>query len=259
MRAKALISKNQVRRQMERRAIALEDGNVMVRLRGCNGRRLWYSVPVLLLFWAPWAAAWAGSLYVSDTTLETVLRSGPGLSYRIFAMIQVGTPVTLVSEQDIWAQVTLEDGKTGWVLKKYLTDEVPWRVTAERLTSRNKALQAQLTEIKQAKQDLSEETAKLKKDLDETRRNLESVRQQYETLKKGSSQYLSLKGSFDKLTEEAKQANERLSEVQQGYDSLKSSTTIQWFLSGAGVLVLGWLLGLIMARTRRRRPSELYR
>ncbi len=253
------MSKNHARRQMESRAIALEDGNAMVRLRRNDGRRLWCSVPVLLLFWVPWTVAWAGNLYVSDTTLETILRTGPGTSHRIISMIQVGTRVTLVSEEDIWAQVTLEDGKTGWMLKKYLTNQPPWVLTAERLTAENKALQAQLAQMKRGKQDLSDETAQVKKDLEATKRELDSVRQQYETLKKGASQYVSLKGAFDKLTEEAKQVNDRLSEVQQGYDNLKSSTMINWFLSGAGVLVLGWLLGLIMARTRRRRTSELYR
>jgi SH3 domain protein len=237
----------------------LEDGNTMVRTRGNNGGRLWYSLPVLLLFLVPWSAVAAGSLYVSDTTLETILRSGPGTSYRIISMIQAGTRVTQVSEEDIWAQVTTEDGKTGWMLKKYLSDQVPWVVTAEKLTSQNKALQTQLVQSKQVKQDLSEENAKIKKELEETKRNLESLRQQYDTLKKGSSQYLSLKDSFDKLTENAKQVNEQLSQVQQGYDTLKYSTAIHWFLSGAGVLVAGWLLGLIMARARRRRTSELYR
>lgn len=231
----------------------------MVRLRGNDRRRLWYLLPVLLLVWAPWTVAWAGSLYVSDTTLETILRTGPGTSHRIISMIQVGTRVTLVREEDIWAEVTLEDGKTGWMLKKYLSDHPPWLVTAERLTAENKALQAQLAQMKRGKQELSDEGAQVKKDLETTRRELESVRQQYETLKKGASQYLSLKGAFDKLTDEAKQVNDRLSEVQQGYENLKSSTTINWFLSGAGVLVLGWLLGLFMARTKRRRTSELYR
>jgi SH3 domain protein len=213
----------------------------------------------LLLACVPWAAAWAGNLYVSDTALEAVLRSGPGTGNQMISMVPAGTRVNLVSEADKWAQVTLEDGRTGWMLRKYLSDQLPWRITAEKLASENKGLQAQMAQMKRGKQDLSDETTRLKKDLETTQRELQSLRHEYEALKKGATEYLNLKSSFDRLTTDANQARDQLTEVQQGYENLKSSTNIQWFLSGAGVLVLGWLLGLVMARTRRRRVSEFYR
>ncbi|MGE5311637.1 MAG: TIGR04211 family SH3 domain-containing protein, partial [Nitrospirota bacterium] len=114
-------------------------------------------------------------------------------------------------------------------------------------------------QMKRGKQDLSDETLRLKKDLETSQRDLQSLRHEHETLKKGATEYLSLKSSFDKLTTDANQAREQLTEVQQGYENLKSSSSIHWFLSGAAVLLLGWLLGLVMARTRRRRVSEFYR
>jgi SH3 domain protein len=64
---------------------------------------------------------WAAKLYVSDTTLETILRSGPGNNYRIIASIQVSTPVDLLKEESEWAQVALEDGRTGWIPRQYLS------------------------------------------------------------------------------------------------------------------------------------------
>jgi len=207
----------------------------------------------------PWAAAWAGNLYVSDTALEAVLRNGPRTGNQVVSMVPAGTRVSLVSEEDKWAEVTLEDGRTGWMLKKYLSEEPPWRIAAEKLAAENKALQTQMAQMKRGKQDLSDETGRLKKDLETTQRELQSLRHEYETLKKGATEYLSLKSSFDQLTTDANQARERLTEVQQGYENLKFSTNIHWFLSGAGVLVFGWLLGLVMSRTKRRRATELYR
>jgi SH3 domain protein len=210
----------------------------------------------LFLVRVPWTTAWAGNLYVSDTALEAVLRNGPGTGNQVISMVPAGTGVNLISEEDKWAEIALEDGRTGWMPKKYLSDQLPWRITAERLAAENKALQAQMT---RGKQDLFGETARLKKDLETTQRELLSLRHEYETLKKGAAEYLGLKNSFDKLTTDANQVREQLTEVQQGYENLKSSTNIHWLLSGAGVLVLGWLLGLVMARTRRRRVSEFYR
>lgn len=231
----------------------------MAGLKGNNRRRRWCLFSALFLIWVVWGAAWAGDLYVSDTTLEAVLRSGPGASNQLVTMMPAGTRVSLVREEDKWAEVSLDDGRSGWVLKKYLSDQPPWRIRAEKLASENKALQAQMAQMKRGKHDLSEETAQLKKDLETTRQELESVRQEYETLKKGATEFLSLKTSFEKLTTDANQVRVQLAEVQRGYDYLKSATSIRWFLSGAGVLIFGWLLGLIMAQTRRRRVSELYR
>jgi SH3 domain protein len=225
---------------------------------GNNRRRRWCWFSALLLVCMPWATARAGNLYVSDTALEAVLRNGPGTG-KVISMVPAGTRVNLVSEEDKWAEVTLEDGRSGWMPKKYLSDQPPWRITAGRLAAENKALQAQVAQMKRGKQDLSDETGRLKKDLETAQRELLSLRREHETLKKGAAEYLSLKSSFDKLTTDANQAREQLTEVQQGYENLKSSTNIHWFLSGAGVLVLGWFLGLIMARTKRRRISEFYR
>jgi SH3 domain protein len=207
----------------------------------------------------PWATAWAGNLYVSDTALEAVLRKGPGTGNQIISMVPAGTRINLVGEEDKWAEVNLQDGRTGWMLKKYISDQPPWRITAEKLASENKALQAQMAQMTRGKQDLSNETARLKKDLETTQRELLSLRHEHQTLREGAAAYLGLKNSFDKLTADANQVREQLTEAQQGYENLRSSTNIHWFLSGAGVLVLGWLLGLIMARTKRRRVSELYR
>ena len=231
----------------------------MARLNGNNRRQRWYWLAALFLVCVSSPAAGAGNLYVSDTALEAVLRNGPGSGNQVISMVPAGTRIHLISEEDKWAEVTLEDGRTGWMLKKYLSDQPPWRIVAEKLASENKALQAQMAQMKRGKQDLSDETAKLKKDFETAQRELQSLRHEYETLKKGAAEYLGLKSSFDKLTTDANQVREQLTEVQQGYDTLKFSTNIHWFLSGAGVLVVGWLLGLVMSRTRRRRATELYR
>src|SRR5512139_4199949 len=143
----------------------------MAGLKGKNRRRRWYWFSALLLACVPWAAAWAGNLYVSDTALGAVLRSGPGTGNHMISMVPAGTRVNLVSEEDKWAQVTLEDGRTGWMLKKYLSDQLPSRITAEKLSSENKALQAQMAQVKRGKQDLSDENARIRKELETSQRD----------------------------------------------------------------------------------------
>jgi SH3 domain protein len=213
----------------------------------------------LTLFLLLWGETWAENVYLSDMTLDTILRAGPGIEHRIIASVQVGSQVTLVREEKEWAEVALQSGRTGWVLKKYLSKEPPGRVAAEKLAGENKALREEVNQLSQGKQELSDELGKLKKELEGGKRGLASVRQEYETLKKGATEYLNLKSDFDKLTEEATQVREKLGELQRDYDTLQSSTAAQALLSGAGVLILGWLSGFVMQRLRRRRRSDLYR
>ncbi|OPX40450.1 MAG: hypothetical protein B1H13_07470 [Desulfobacteraceae bacterium 4484_190.3] len=38
-------------------------------------------------------------------------------------------------------------------------------------------------------------------------------------------------------------------------EKLRSSERRRWFITGALVLICGWIIGLVMGRTRRRRRS----
>lgn len=213
----------------------------------------------LILSCAPATATGGARMYVSDTTLETILRSGPGNTYRITASIQVGTPVSLVTEANDWAQVGLEDGRTGWLPKQYLSAEQPWKMTAEKLEKDKKELQSRTSRSEAIHHELREETAALKKQLESERKELSTLRQEYDALKKGAGQYLQLKAAHDQLISEFQEYRSKFDEIEKKYTTLSSSTAMKWFLTGAGVLFGGWLLGLIMARSRRRRAAELYR
>ena len=201
---------------------------------------------------------WAATFYVSDTTLETILRSGPGIHNRIIASLQVGARVTVIKEEDGWAQVALEDGRTGWTPRRYLSDRPPWRITAEKLEAENQGIRKRISDIDRTNKELLEENRKLEKQLRIDAAELESVRQQYETLKKGAANYLGLKNAFEKLKSEVPQVESKLGELQRAHDKLKSSNKMRWFLYGAGAIIVGWLVGLMMGG-RRRRSSEIYR
>jgi len=201
---------------------------------------------------------WADNFFVSDTTLETILRAGPNTTHRIIASLPVGARVTLIREEQGWAEVSLPDGRTGWTLMRYLSERPPWHMTAKRLAAEKQQIQTQIDDLDRSNQELSEENRALEKQFEINRQELESLRQEYEVLKKGSANYIGLKKAFEKLDLEVPQIKARLEENQRLHDKLESSTSIRWFLSGAGVLVVGWILGLIMSG-RRRRSTEIYR
>jgi SH3 domain protein len=179
------------------------------------GPRVWLSCLALALALSGTShGARQLSLYVSDTTVEANLRSGIDADQRIIAMLRPGTQVTLLREERGWAEVTLQDGRRGWILKRYLSDRPPWMVTAQQLEGENQKLREQLKGLGGSQQELTQENDRLKREVEE---------------------------------------------MERAYRDTKLSGQLRWFLSGAGVVLVGWLLGYWMGRTRRRRSSGLYR
>ena len=218
-----------------------------------------FSVTLILVSWLTIVDASAATLYVSDTTLKANVRTGTTIENRIIAMVTPGTVVTLVAEEDGWAEVALDDGRTGWILRRYLSERPPWRVTAEKLARESQELRARLGRFELDNRTLVQKNKTFEKEMSERQRELESVRKEYEDLKTSSANFLSLKMAYENLQAEARQSKAKLDEVQKAYADLKLSTNIRWFLSGAGVLLLGWLGGLSLGRMRRRRSGDLYR
>lgn len=163
----------------------------------------------------------AKTFYISDTALKANVRTGSGFERRIIAMLPPGTQVTLIREEGGWAEVALEDGRRGWLLKRYLSDRPAWRVTAQKLATENQRLQQQVSSLSQNHQNLLQEKIKLEADLGDE--------------------------------------SQKVKELQKANDTMKTSYNLRWFLGGAGVVLTGWILGFWMGRMRRRRTSERYR
>jgi SH3 domain protein len=213
---------------------------------------------VFVTVWLFGVKTWAKTLYVSDTTLETILRSGPDVSHRIIAALPIGTRVTMISEEDGWAEVSLPDGRTGWTLARYLSDRPPWKFTAEKLAKEKERLESQISEIESSNRELGQKNDSLEKELASFNQDLEAANKDYEALKKGARNYSGLQEAQEKLASELPGLKARLAKAQKDYDKLQSSTKMRWFIYGAGVMALGWIVGLIMGGRRRRRSSDIY-
>jgi len=89
---------------------------------------------------------------------------------------------------------------------------------------------------------------------------LQDSGQKYEQLRQESTttQYLETKEKYADLQRTHAEAQQQLVALNAAYTSLKSSTKLTWFLSGAGVILTGWVLGLTSARWRGRRRQVGY-
>ena len=100
----------------------------------------------------------AETMYVTDR-LYLSLRKGPDSGQPSLALLTSDTKVDVLETEGNWAHVKLEDGKTGWVMKKYLVKEVPKSLIIEQL-------QEQIEKKSLIPERLQDENAALKKEID---------------------------------------------------------------------------------------------
>ena len=177
----------------------------------------------------------AEDIYVSGVTKIT-MRTNPGTEHKILAMLRSGTKLEIVEYRSDWSMVKTEDGKTGWVLTRFLTREVPKTLLVNELQDENTRLAAAL----EAAESRAEE---LKSRVDA----LSGIEEKYNQLEQASADYLKLESTYEALvkTSEAQKAQIRILEGQVDNEEL------YWALAGAGVFILGLVIGLSSRRKKR--------
>jgi len=74
-------------------------------------------------------------------------------------LLQSDTKVEVLETEGKWAKVQLENGRTGWVMKRYLVEDVPKSVIIEQL-------KGEIEEMKEIPERLRKEDASLRKEID---------------------------------------------------------------------------------------------
>ncbi|HSJ48570.1 MAG TPA: TIGR04211 family SH3 domain-containing protein [Gammaproteobacteria bacterium] len=203
------------------------------------------------------AGAQAQTLYVSDQ-LEIQLRSGATNQHRIIRMLPSGTPLEVleVDQAEGWTRVRAPSGVDGWVLSRFLMPERAARdrlAAAEqrvaRLEQENRALNVTIRELRGEK----ESVAKERGELDQTSRQLA---QELEEIRRTASSALALDAENKELKARVLGVEREIQTLQQENARLQDRTARDWFMVGAGVIVLGIIIGLIIPRLRFRRKSS---
>ena len=197
----------------------------------------------------------ARTMYVSDT-FEIVVRSEKEVGRNILKILPTGTPVEVVETDESWATIQLPDDRTGYVLKRYLIARLPHKVVAERIRAEAEELRAQLQTAEQQLSALREEHQNLQRMSADQKGQLSQVSQQYVALQKDAAQYLQLKADYNALQETYSAARQQLTTLNSDHEALKKSRNVMWFLSGGGVILAGWIIGMITERLRGRRRRQ---
>lgn len=193
--------------------------------------------------------ATAKTQYVSDE-LVINMRSGKDNSYKIIKIIKSGTPLTVLKTSSGYTQVKTPEGVVGWVLSRFLID------TPVAKTLLAKA-QQDLAEMKEKFDAISSENDKVKNERDSLNsseknllQNKEKLNIELAKLRKIAARPMQLEAENDKLRNELVKIEAEMRLLKQQYQTLEDNSDQEWFMTGAGVLFGGMILGLIFPKLR---------
>ncbi|NNG00579.1 MAG: TIGR04211 family SH3 domain-containing protein [Desulfobacteraceae bacterium] len=195
--------------------------------------------------------ALAETMYVTEE-FEITMRTGPGVERKIIALIKSGQSLEVLSLGDEWAEVQLTSGKQGWVLSRYLTSKTPSSYVLKNLGTEHSSLKEQRDALVADTANLNDEKNRFKAELQQTRQQLDKITKEFETLKKESKEFIALKNKFDATTKNLTEERTRADSFEDQTRQLLRTQNIKWFLSGAGVLLLGFIIGFSTRRQKRR-------
>lgn len=219
-----------------------------------------YQRPLLfiLLFFLllPLTVLHADTRYITDD-LKIPLRDGTSSRHKILKMVKSGTAVQFIVKDKETGYSLIKVGKTeGWVPDSKLSRQPG---AAQRLAQKTKAFEKLKKENAQLKKQLAElqqGSANKSATVQSLTRDLETLQTQYDKLRKDTANVVAINEENQTLAAQADTLTTENNALQEENRILKDQSDKDWFLRGAGVIIIGIILGLIIPRIRLRKRDS---
>jgi SH3 domain protein len=199
----------------------------------------------------------AETRYVTDE-FKITMRSGESTSHKILRMLDSGMAVQVLSTNpDSGYSKVRAGGGEGYVLTRQLMREPSAR---DQLAN----MQREIDALKAAPGELRSNLANLQKEhreLSQAYKELETVKnkqeQELQSIQRTASNAIRISNERNELRKQVADLTREVEDLKQENRDLSNEATRDWFLIGAGVIIAGILIGLILPHLRfqRRRSS----
>jgi SH3 domain protein len=198
--------------------------------------------------------------YVTDS-FPVMVRTGPNLTHKIIAMPKSGAAIEIVEvpdEQRVeeWVKVRIGGEKEGWMLSQFLVPGPPKHQIIARLEKENAFLKNRTKKLSEENAQNKKERRELEKALSTKTKTGANLREEYESLKRESKDFLALKASHQEASRGLEVKTKQVEELEKELEGLQRSQTLRWFIAGASIILVGFIIGYISRRPKRR-PSLL--
>jgi SH3 domain protein len=189
----------------------------------------------------------ADTRYVADQLVIT-LREGMGNEYRVLRTLRTDTPMEVLEEQGRYLRVRLEDGTEGYVLKQYISPQRPKSQQIEELEAEVERLTSRIEEYA----DVVAEAEQARAEAEGLEEQLHARTEELAEIRELSDNALMLDQERKRLQSELGAALEELEKLQKENRTMLSTASVKWFLAGGGTLLVGWIMGKLSRKKKRR-------
>ena len=233
-------------------------------------KNCWRLAGFVLIVLACWTAtAWAETRYVSDQ-LVVSLREQPQNGSQPIIYLRTDMSVEVLEELGEYIKARTKAGEVGYIQQKYLTTETPKIVIIKRLqkerdqlANKTGKMQKQVavatSQSDQSQQELNAQLAEaqtkateLQDGLTKSQTELKQTRQDYQVLQNDAKEVIAITKERDQLRKINNELSATIATLDEEVGELTKTGVIKWFLAGAGVLFLGWIIGKVSGNRRRR-------
>jgi len=210
---------------------------------------------VLLAFTA--ASASAATVYVDDT-LYAPIRSGEGTQYRILhSGVRSGTPLELIERSESgYSRVRTPDGIEGWMVTRYLTDTPIARQQLESANSQLSQAKETVSTLRSQLEEVTEERNSLRNSEENLEARAGRLSQELTEIKTVAADALNLNRRNEELKNENQKLRNDVEVLTAEKERLEANTDSDFMLIGAGLVLLGIILALIVPALKPSRKTD---
>ena len=208
-------------------------------------------VIVLILLAVVSNYAQAETMYVTDV-LRITVREGNGLDYKITDVLESGQEVEVISSDNEWAKVRLPNGKEGWLVGKYLTSQRPGGAALKILQEKEALLNTQNSALRTENNQLRDELKNINLQLAESKQALFITNKSFETIKDNPDRYVELETKYKEAEKKLSLQKNKMENLEDEITRLLRQQNVMWLLAGAGILLVGFLIGYSARRNKNR-------
>lgn len=199
----------------------------------------------------------AQTRYVSDR-MVVELRRGPSTEYLILRNLEAGAAVQVLEDAGAgYSRVRVQDqGTEGFILTRFLTAEP---IARDKLAAAERGLataKTRVTDLEQQVAALTTELGGTKTDLADTRKRHDQVSKELADLRTAAANVVEIRDNNENLKQRLIQREREVEELTAANTRLSRQDKQSWFIVGAGVLLGGIVIGLIVPSLRRKRRSD---
>lgn len=201
------------------------------------------------------------TVYVSDV-LYVPLRSGASIEYRIInAAMKSGTKLTRLeqSEDEVWSKVLTEEGVEGWIRNQYLIDEMTSELKLNQTLTQLARLEKTNATLAKENAEVKSENAKLTRQLSSTSKSKSQLADEFESLRKLSAGAVALDKNYKELLQKHEVTQTQRDSLMAENEQLRNDRNLSFMLYGAGILILGMILAVIVPALKPKKGQSEWR